>query len=216
MNYSDLKEKQRRLRDAYPEALALRVHRSLSWLGRAEHESDDDDVRFILYWISFNAAYASDVRDDITGERMAFRTFFETLIKLDGSSRVHHAVWQRFSQEIRIFLDNPYVFAPFWGHHNGEPGNADWETRLIAAKKAASISIMQMDTVKILTILFDRLYVLRNQIVHGGATWNSAVNRDQLRDGAAILATLLPIFIDLMLDHPEIDWGRPFYPVVGA
>jgi hypothetical protein len=147
---------------------------------------------------------------------MAFRTFFETLIKLDGSSRVHHAVWQRFSQEIRIFLDNPYVFAPFWGHHNGEPGNADWETRLIAAKKAASISIMQMDTVKILTILFDRLYVLRNQIVHGGATWNSAVNRDQLRDGAAILATLLPIFIDLMLDHPEIDWGQPFYPVVGA
>jgi hypothetical protein len=55
---------------------------------------------------------------------------------------------------------------------------------------------------------------LRNQVVHGGATWNSKVNRDQLRDGAAILATLLPIFIDLMLDHPEIEWGLPFYPVV--
>lgn len=28
----------------------------------------------------------------------------------------------------------------------------------------------------ILSILFDRLYVLRNQLVHGGATWNSDVN----------------------------------------
>lgn len=216
MKYSDLKEKQRRLRGSYPEALALRVHRALSWLGRAELETEDDDVRFILYWIGFNAAYASDLGYDITGERMAFRTFFETLVKLDGASRIHHAVWQRFSQEIRIFLNNPYVFAPFWAHQNGEAGNADWEARLMAAKKAASISIMQKDTVKVLTILFDRLYVLRNQIVHGGATWNSAVNRDQLRDGVAILATLLPIFIDLMLDHADIDWGRPFYPVVGV
>ena len=47
-----------------------------------------------------------------------------------------------------------------------------------------------------------------------GATWNSRVNRDQVRDGAAILAFLMPVFVDVMMDNPGEDWGRPFYPVV--
>ena len=34
------------------------------------------------------------------------------------------------------------------------------------------------------------------------------------RDGAAILAFLLPIFADLMMENPDDDWGRPFYPVL--
>ena len=63
-------------------------------------------------------------------------------------------------------------------------------------------------------MLFDRLYMLRNQLIHGGATWNSTVNRDQLRDGSEILSYLLPIMVDIMMDNPQEDWGRPFYPVV--
>ncbi|WP_425067816.1 hypothetical protein [Reyranella sp.] len=38
--------------------------------------------------------------------------------------------------------------------------------------------------------ILDRLYVLRNQLLHGGATWNSSVNRSQVRDGAAVLSRL--------------------------
>jgi hypothetical protein len=56
--------------------------------------------------------------------------------------------------------------------------------------------------------------VLRNQLGHGGATWNGAVNRDQVRDGAALLSWLLPTFIDIMMDNANRDWGKPFYPVV--
>ena len=56
--------------------------------------------------------------------------------------------------------------------------------------------------------------MLRNQLVHGGATWNGAVNRDQVRDGAALLSWLLPTFIDIMMDNANRDWGKPFYPVV--
>jgi len=209
-----IKKKQRSLREGFPEALALRVHRSISWLGRAEQERDDIDVQFILYWIGFNAAYAADLREEFGNERDTFRTFFSALVDLDTSKRIYNAVWDRFSQEIRVFLDNQYVFAPFWAHQNGFPGNADWEARLIAAKKRANEAVVQRDTVKVLTILFDRLYVLRNQLLHGGATWNSQVNRNQVRDGASLLATLLPVFIDLMLDAPQRDWGQPFYPVV--
>ena len=56
--------------------------------------------------------------------------------------------------------------------------------------------------------------MLRNQLVHGGATWNGQVNRDQMRDGAAILAFLVPVFVDIMLDHAHEDWGDAFYPVI--
>ena len=66
----------------------------------------------------------------------------------------------------------------------------------------------------VLLVLFDRLYVLRNQLVHGGATWNSSINRAQVKDGAAVLGWLLPVFIDIMLENPDRDWGKPFYPVV--
>lgn len=40
------------------------------------------------------------------------------------------------------------------------------------------------------------------------------MNRDQLRDGSEILSYLLPIMVDIMMDNPQEDWGRPFYPVV--
>ncbi|MXX07896.1 MAG: hypothetical protein F4Z71_14155, partial [Gammaproteobacteria bacterium] len=56
--------------------------------------------------------------------------------------------------------------------------------------------------------------LFRPSLVHGGATWDSKVNRNQVRDGAAILAFLIPVFVDVMMSHPGEDWGQPFYPVV--
>lgn len=75
-------------------------------------------------------------------------------------------------------------------------------------------ALRDKDTPTLLSLLFDRLYVLRNQLVHGGGTWNSSVNRAQVRDGSALLGGLLPIFIDLMMDNPDHNWPMPHYPVV--
>jgi hypothetical protein len=72
----------------------------------------------------------------------------------------------------------------------------------------------RMNTKKVVAIVFDRLYVLRNQIVHGGATWNSAVNRSQVEDGAKLLGLMVPIIIHLMMTSPNQLWGDPCYPVV--
>lgn len=214
-----LKRKQRDVRDGFPPALALRVHRAISWLTRAEQAGEDLDVRFILLWIAFNSAYAADIRRELPeaeegGERSRFRLFFQSLVSLDGGDRIYNAVWMRFPHEIRVLLENRYVFAPFWDHHNGVPGCADWKQRFAAGRRAIADAMGRKDTARILGIVFDRLYVLRNQIVHGGATWGSSVNRAQVRDGAAVLGWLMPVFIDLMMDHPGEDWGQPFYPVV--
>ena len=214
LHFDVLKAKQRALRENFPDPLSLRVHRALSWLGRSEAETDDIDVRFILLWISFNSAYTAHVEIAGGSERGAFKAYFDTLVELDQGHRIYNAVWTRYSQEIRLLLDNRFVFAPFWAHFNGEEGNADWEERLVKSKRAIGNALSDRDTPRILATVFDRLYVLRNQMVHGGATWNSAVNRNQVRDGAAVLGCLLPIFIDIMMDHPTRDWGKPYYPVV--
>ena len=63
-------------------------------------------------------------------------------------------------------------------------------------------------------MIFDRLYVLRNQLLHGAATWNSGANREQVRDGAAILGRLIPEVLEIMLGNHDADWGEIRYPVI--
>ena len=39
-----LKARQREIRDSFSPSLSLRTHRALSWLKRAEQETEDDDA----------------------------------------------------------------------------------------------------------------------------------------------------------------------------
>lgn len=215
MFFSELKQKQREIRDGFPPDLGLRIHRCLSWLNRAEQASDDHDAKFIFLWIAFNAAYAAEIVEAAApAERSAFEGFFQKVIELDSNNRVYDAIWERFPQSIRLFLNNHYVFQPFWRHQNQAPGYNDWVQRFERSKQKFGRALADHDTRTVLAMLFDRLYVLRNQLLHGGATWNSSVNRDQVRDGARILSFLVPLFVDLMMDNPTISWGLPYYPVV--
>jgi hypothetical protein len=148
------------------------------------------------------------------GERAAFLDYFQKLVAFDMEKRIYKAIWQQFSGPVRLLMDNRYLFNPFWHCHNGIEGFEDWEERFKASSRAFAINFQSGDTARVLSLVFDRLYVLRNQLIHGGSTWNSGVNRGQVHDGAAILSFLLPVFIDLMMDNPHNDWGKPFYPVV--
>jgi hypothetical protein len=47
-----------------------------------------------------------------------------------------------------------------------------------------------------------------------GATWNSSVNREHIRDCNKLMGRLVPVVIEIMLDHPETLWGDACYPVV--
>ena len=115
---------------------------------------------------------------------------------------------------VRSIFDNKYVYQPFWKRVNGVDGYGDWEARFHRDTEVVNRALAGQQTSLILVLLFDRLYVLRNQILHGGATWNSSVNRSQVRDGAAIMGFLVPAFVKVMMDHPDEPWGKNYYPVV--
>jgi hypothetical protein len=215
LDHAHLKTKQREIRSAFPESLALRVHRALSWLKRAEQEQEDFDAAFIFYWVAFNAAYAEDrTEEPMGGERSVFEGYFTHMISLDSKNEIYDAIWDKFSDSIRVFLENKYVFQPFWSHHNQVEGYDDWEDRFERSKRKVQYALSNKDTKVVLSTLYDRLYVLRNQLIHGGATWNGSVNRSQVSDGARIMAFLVPLFIDLMMDNPKSIWGDYYYPVV--
>ena len=213
-DFQSLKTRQRALREQWPQPFGLRVHRAISWIGRAETETEDNAAAFLFLWIAFNAAYGGD-RSEL-GARYEFGAFFQKLGQLDDAGRLYQIVWSKFPGPIRLFLENRYAFAPFWNHHHGVADAGDWEHRFELARRRFHDALREQATVKILSMLFDRLYVLRNQMMHGGATWNSATNRDQLRDGTEILSSVVPVMVDLMMDAPEADWGVPMYPVVEA
>ena len=203
-----------RVQDTLPDNLALRIRRALSWLERAEKETNDDDAAFIFHWIAFNAAYAMDRQHDLEmRERDLFADYFNKILPLDSDRTIYDAIWDRFSQSIRVLLDNKFVYQPFWNHHAGL-GYDNWEYTFERRTREVHRALADLDTRVILNTLFDRLYVLRNQLMHGGATWRGSVNRAQVGDGARIMAFLVPLFVGLMMSHPEIDWGPPDYPVV--
>ena len=75
-------------------------------------------------------------------------------------------------------------------------------------------ALAQQDTERVLYEVCVRLYTLRNQLMHGGSTWNSSVNRTQVRDGRDLLTRVLPVMLDVMMQNSARFEGKPFYPVV--
>ena len=215
LNFENLKARHRSIRDDLPQALSLRTHRALSWLKRAEQETEDNDARFIFLWISFNAAYSNEFHEELKfSEAKMFLHFLSRLIDSDTGRLLYQIVWSEFPGSIRLLIDNKYVFQPFWEHKRGNLSEDEWQDSFTRSKASASRALGRMNTRKVLAVIFDRLYVLRNQLMHGSATWNSSVNRDQVRDSANILGQLVPAIISIMLDSGSELWGEPRYPVV--
>ncbi|MFZ9348387.1 MAG: hypothetical protein ACO24Z_06640 [Arenimonas sp.] len=198
---------------AHSEPSAIRLHRAISWLARAEQEAEDPDARFIFLWIALNAAYAKQFGFERV-ERGNLQNFIDTLLQVDQGGSLKQAVFSQFSGPIRVLINNKYIFEGFWKALRDHDASDRWSTDFSTANTRAMQAVMANQTGVVLSIVFDRLYVLRNQLVHGGATWNSQVNRAQISDGANILGRLVPLIIELMIEHPELDFGEILYPPI--
>lgn len=205
--FKDLKQKHRALRDGYEDSFSIRIHRSLSWLNRSEKEIKDLDAKFIFLWISLNSAYSIHM-DGLKnqGDEELRSDFFQTLLK-NGQNEIHDIIYERFSHEVRSILSNEFILTSFW------EGKDDWETKLKNEKREVQDALRDRnETIYILTILFKRLYVLRNQIFHGGSTWQGKLNRQQVKDGANLLSYFLPAILSIMMENSNDNWGVLAYP----
>ena len=181
----------------------------------ALRETGDDDARFLFLWIALNAAYAREFGFE-QSERDQARQFIDRLIVHDREGRLQQILFDRFTGPVRTLLENRFVYEPFWRALRDHDASNTWEVQFANARKLAMRALMARKTDVVLSIVADRLYVLRNQLMHGGATWNSDANRQQVRDAVAILGALMPVIIDLMIEHPEPDESGITFPLLDA
>lgn len=195
-----------------PETLTIRLHRAISWLKSAEKQDDNLDLKFISLWIALNACYAVDLNGiSSKPEKAKLRDFTSSLVQFDRS-RLYNLFWEKYSGPVRVLIENKFVFEKFWEFNRGEV-----EDYLLAFNKSISTAhncLSKENIEGLMEIVLERLYTLRNSIIHGGATYNSKLNRSQLKDACNIMQLLVPIIIDIMLENSQHDWGEIAYPVV--
>ena len=212
-----LKTQLKSLRGALSEDQATRLHRAISWLGCAAEQSDDVDIQLISLWISFNALYAVDEGgSESLAERFAFLRFIDKLVQHDQHKHIYASLWETYSGPVKALIKNPYVFHGFWRAKRQDLADESWRQQFDQLSVSALNNLSRQQVPELLSIVLDRLFVLRNQLLHGGATYKSQVNRQQVQDGAQLLGALVPIMIGIMLHAPNEDWGDIYYPVVDS
>jgi len=104
------------------------------------------------------------------------------------------------------------LYKPFWDFQRGQ--HVKWKKLHYQSTIDANKYLANREVNLLLGVVLDRLYVLRNQLIHGGATYNSKVNRSQVKDAGNILNLLVPIIIEIMMENGSEDWGNIYYPVI--
>ena len=197
---------------ALPEILIIRLHRAISWLKCAEKQEENLDLKFISLWVSFNACYAVDLNGiSSKPEKAKLRDFTSSLVQFDRT-RLYNLLWEKYSGPVKVLIENKFVFEKFWEYNRGEAN--DYLPAFNKSIASATNCLSKQNIEGLIEIVLERLYTLRNQLIHGGATYNSKLNRSQLRDACNIMQLLVPIIIDIMLENGEHDWGEIAYPVV--
>lgn len=192
---------------------AIRLHRAISWVKCAEDHENNPDLKFITLWIAFNACYAdNDAHEYTLSEKKRFKEFINKLVQCDSEERFFKLLWYKFSGPIRLLIDNKYAYKQFWDAQRGE--NIDWERLFNQSKIDSRNYLANQQVSKLLGLVLDRLYTVRNQLIHGGATYESKLNRSQVQDASQILEFLMPIIIDIMIGNINEDWGVINYPVI--
>jgi len=190
---------------------ALRVHRAISWGIEAEKEQSGDK-KFIFYWIALNSAYADD--KPYEDERSARKAFFEKISDLDSDNRIRNALIS-IQNQLRLFVANKHLYKAYWEAQKGNATESDVEWQQSQYKNKIYSGLMSKeDLIDVLDYLFALMSILRNQIFHGLATYNSQKNRGQVQAGVKILETIVPIMVEYVLEHDEVDWGKDPYPCV--
>ena len=211
------------------------MRRAESWLARADRAAREGEKagdgadgvgfaceRFLFLWISFNAAYGYEVIEDETRasypkEKEKFTKFFYEVVRRDREGITRNILWEQYSGPVRVLLRNKYVFKPFWESVRGTPGDPEWKQQFDKEKRHANRALANGNVDRVLEIVFLRLYVLRNQMFHGGTTFAEGWGRDQIRDGSRIMAALVPAILAIMradiAANPDTDtWGKVAYP----
>ena len=195
------------------QSYALRVYRALSWLEKPG-EQKDLETRFIFAWIAFNALYGQ-AREGLPtarsqpnyggGDHDEYVNFLHRLAQLDGDLLMRSAT--KIHSFLRELVGCKYLYFCYWRNM------PDWPESLEKDVTGFGKAMERRNAGKIYSLAFDRLYVMRLQLLHGGATFGGHVNRKTLQLCEVVLRHLMQVILEVMIKHGlELDWGDCAYP----
>ena len=212
---SKLREREKTLKRA-GEDNPRRLQRAIGWFCHSQKDNRTPQEKFIFLWIAFNALYGIGGTTFGSGSK-SMRDFLRKILKVDGGEKLSRNLhWHPFRRDIRNLFSLRQAYKEFWdaiyAPKIGDAWKGGFEAEIVDLKKAL-LSDGKF-TGRLLCLLFNRLYVVRNQLLHGAMSENTLWGSRQVSCGVTLLETLVPQMIDIILDGRE-DWGKIPYPQVG-
>ena len=195
-----------------------RVARMRAWIDVAEAMPASDDnahVRFVFYWIAYEAAYQTYKAERPSPHTSERKAFHHRATWHDGSG-LQETLSENRESIVRL-LELRQAERSFWYQEGQQPtSDAKWDSGFRDRVKAAVNRLDNLETEHTLNDLFEKLSIVRHQIVHGGSAGIQSRGLSQVLWGARLLAALIPRFLDSISANIEEDWGSPPFPRVGV
>lgn len=197
-----------------------RVARMTSWIGFANAAADSHE-KFVPYWLAFEAAHARASRfGNAVGGRG--EGFLRRIAKHDAKCELPCILREHRTTITRLF-GLRYAHPAFWYQNRSKAKSVrGWEREFSAnvdSAKAALVAAVSGDVravAQTLETLFDILYVVRNQVMHGGSAGGGSRSKSQVDLAVILLSALIPCFRKIVKSHENTDWGRIPFPRVEA
>jgi hypothetical protein len=190
----------------------IRVHRSISWLKRStQFDSEQPEARFLYLWLAFNSLYSrwSAGKNAPDVDAHARNDFIRRVCEIDV--QVVAAMLHRHRGLVNKLLGNAFLSDVFWRDPD-HPKAKGWATQ---DANYLDKNLKNHDYCRVLGQAINRLYVLRGQIVHGASTGGSSLNRPFLKYSLELLALMVPLIIEIIIEHGcNDDWPDLCYPPI--
>lgn len=197
------------------QSLADRVRRCLSWMKRAiELTPEDTPPRFVDLWIGLNALYGSRPYDPgfKPDEKRDFLHLFRKVMYADRADRKVPGLAKRIERRACGLIENPHLWYEFWRGDHALLKRAMEERQRYCAEAYESGNFE-----KVFAYLFERLYILRNQIMHGSSSQLTTKSQDALGPALVVLEDVLSVFLDVLLTHRKaVELGLVPFPGKGT
>lgn len=212
----------------------IRMQRAISWLKQDfELGNTGETISFIVHWIAFESLYSKV--ENASAPPFSFRrTALEDIMSFIGNIEKNETDRLEIIEavdgvrgEIKELLENPFVSGTNWNNfYKGRMTKAGKRRNPFTGKgsavkvpsKKALHDQNQLD--RTLKELFQRMYILRNQLFHGNSSYkgsDSSARSEQIVCGARVMRALMPVLITSMLNAMERyreseRWGTVLYP----
>ncbi|EDM28283.1 hypothetical protein LNTAR_10221 [Lentisphaera araneosa HTCC2155] len=192
------------------ENLRIRLHRCFSWAARIEpHQGNDSlDEAFLSAWLAFNSLFARiDANtNQFLPEKESMTEFLQQVLRIDRQNKIKQFLGES-KWQMEQLLQCKFLQQSFWRDLGEDQSSSTF-------KDSFSFFRRKGEDVVLKQVLL-RIYLMRNQLVHGGATYGSKMNRHTLMLCLFVLQPFLNCIIDILVhEGSDVNLGSLPYPPV--